>query len=262
MEHLGEKFDFVITHFNYSINSVGEPKVLRKKIAKLMLPTLMMLGMIVILQVSVQSRPRPIPIDKGSIQVPCCHCVGDDGAMVNINTGTTPFNVTGPGVSNPIAVPIAINLNSSWTASLPSAGWVQPNNNNGATTYPVGLYKYSVKIKVPNCTIPMQAVLAGSAAGDDAIVVKIDGVPKGSTPLVPVPSFNVPAGALGWGFTSERIVNFTPTNLTPGTHTLTIEVTNGVNSPHGVIVQANVRTICSKNLVKPTKEEDGEGTSR
>lgn len=227
--------------------------MLSRKLAKLTISTFMALGTISMLQMTVKSAPRPTPtpVDR-AIQIPCCRCIGNEGSEVSLNTGsgtgTVPYKVTGTtatGVTNPIAVPITSNLNGAWTASLPPAGWVQPNNSNGGTDHPDGVYTYSVKIRVPKCTIPMQTILSGSAAGDDQIVVKLDGQQIGATV------------GTGWGFTSGKIVNFT-SSIPPGTHTLSIEVTNYSLTPHGVIVKAGIRTICGKDLeipiVKPPKE--------
>jgi hypothetical protein len=231
-------------------------KMLGRTISKLTIPTFIALSMLAILQIAVKSENAPQPIDAKpiapSIQIPCCKCIGGDGSVVSLNTGsgpgTVPYKLTGPGGAL-TAVPITSSLNSFWTASLPPAGWVQPNNSNGATTHPGGLYTYSVKITVPNCTIPMKTVLSGSAAGDDQIVVKEGSTIIGVTPLVAISL--APAGSGGWGFRAERIVNFT-TNLTPGTHTLSIEVNNGDKTPSGVLVNAGIRTICGKSLVIPS----------
>jgi hypothetical protein len=223
--------------------------MLSRKFAKLTIATFMALGTIPMLQMTVKSAPglTPTPVDP-AIKIPCCRCIGNEGSGVSLNTGsgagTVPYRVTGPGITNQTAVPITSNLHPAWTASLPPAGWVQPNTSNGGTNHPAGLYTYSIRITVPKCTIPMQAILSGSAAGDDQIVVKLDGVPIGAT-----------AGP-GWGFQAGKIVSFS--TILSGTHTLSIEVTNHSLTPHGVIVKAGIRTICGKDLeipiVKPPKE--------
>jgi hypothetical protein len=206
------------------------------------------------------SKPDPDPIQHSElrvIRVPCCKCVGGKGQTVDINTGSgagsVAWRVFGPGVANPIAQTIAPGtLDMFWTASLPPAGWVHPDTSNGATNFPSGTYLYEINIEVPKCTIPMDVEVSGAAAGDDEVKVYVDnfGTPIASTPLNADPSVMggiVAAGTGGWGFRAARILQFSQP-LGPGMHTLRFEVTNAPESPHGLLVQAAIRTICSKEL--------------
>ena len=202
-----------------------------------------------------QARPAPQAqaIPKGTIVVPCCRCIGGEGAVVNLNTGSVPWSVTGPGVSGTaLAQTITSGIHPLWTANLSPAQWVHPNNGNGADPQPGGTYNYTVRIHVPKCTIPMRVRIGGSAAGDDEIRVFFgtSNVPIAVTPTTAITGSqpNVPNGAGGWGFRSERIVNFATPTFSTGTHILRIEVKNGSAGPHGLLVRAVARAACSGAL--------------
>jgi hypothetical protein len=192
---------------------------------------------------------------EGAIHLPCCRCVGGEGQTVSINTGSAngsvPWRVSGPGVNNPLAQTIAAaTIDGQWTAALAPAEWVHPDGNDGATGFPVGVYLYDLSIEVPKCTIPMEVMLSGEAAGDDTIRIFLDNL---SLPIaatnnsIAVPGWAV-QGAGGWGFKAERIVPFSAALTTPGTHLLRIEVNNGGGGPHGLLVRAALKTTCSTRL--------------
>jgi hypothetical protein len=195
----------------------------------------------------------PCSREPADVTLRCCRCVGGEGQTIPINSGsgagTAPWRVAGPGVTNGIAQPITSGQNSNWTASLAPAGWVQPNGTNGSVSQPVGLYYYDLHIRVPRCTVPMEVLVTGQAAGDDQIRIFLDNmaVPIAQTDYsIPVPSW-ASAGDGGWGFKAERIVAFAGALSAPGNHLLRIEVQNG-GGPHGMLVRAALKTFCAPNL--------------
>lgn len=192
----------------------------------------------------------PCSREPADIRLKCCRCVGGEGQTIPINSGGAPWQVAGPGVNNPLAQAINQNVNSNWTATLAPAQWVQPNGSNGSVSHPVGLYYYDLRIKVPKCTVPMEVLVSGEAAGDDQIRIFLDNmvVPIAETDIsIPVPG-SAAASQGGWGFKAERIVAFAGALTTPGMHLLRIEVNNGGGGPHGMLVRAALKTFCSPNL--------------
>ncbi|HEX8621550.1 MAG TPA: hypothetical protein VF718_06220 [Allosphingosinicella sp.] len=209
-------------------------------------------------------KPKP-PVDTGTVPAPtfdpcskerpdirlkCCRCVGGEGQTIPINSGAAPWRVAGPGVNNPLAQTITPQtLNPHWSATLAPAQWVQPNGNNGNVSHPLGLYYYDLRIEVPCCTVPMEVLVTGQAAGDDSIRIFLDNmsVPIAQTDnSIPVPGFAI-SGQGGWGFKSERIVPFAGALTSPGMHLLRIEVENG-GGPHSMLVRAALKTFCSPHL--------------
>ena len=200
---------------------------------------------------------------KGVINLPCCKCIGGQGATVSLNSGsgsgTVPYNLTGPG-AGPIAQTITSNIHPLWTASLPPARWIHANNNNGMDTQPGGTYTYSVRLRIPKCTIPMTVRLRGEAAADDSFKAYAHNLqtnqntPIGASPTTQI--FSPPpvnGGFGGWGFRSERIAQLAWSTNVPGDYELRFEVVNGSDGPTGLLVRAAIRTIC------PTKlSEDGD----
>jgi hypothetical protein len=209
-----------------------------------------------ILMTSTFATPAPAlaqVIKGGAIAVPCCKCIGGQGNVVNFTSGSgagsVPFNVIGPGVSNPVAQTITTNINPLWTATLAPAQWIHANDNNGGSLQPGGSYRYSVRIVIPKCTIPMKVTLTGNAAADDQVKVFLNGSPIGATPTNAISSPPpVPTLAAGWGFRAERIAPFSWTTNIPGTYVLRFDVVNGSTGPTGLLVNAALRTDCTTKL--------------
>ncbi|MFL6843606.1 MAG: hypothetical protein ACJ8ER_01855 [Allosphingosinicella sp.] len=144
-----------------------------------------------------------------------------------------------------------MNQHPLWTTALSPAQWVQPNSNDGNTSHPLAHYYYDLLIEVPKCTVPMEVMVAGQAAGDDDVQIFLDdmNVPIAKTDItIPVPSNNVLSGAGGWGFTTERIVSFSGALSAPGLHLLRAVVFNGGGGPHGLLVRAALKTVCSPRM--------------
>jgi hypothetical protein len=197
------------------------------------------------------SASAVMPKKQGIIQVPCCQCIAGKGTVIPFITGpgggAVPWQVSGPGVSNPVAQTITSGAHANWNANLAPASWVQPDGSNGATLHPAGTFSYRISINVPNCVIPMNVLLVGQAAGDDEVWVYRAGNLIGQTPHVADPSLGVAAASGGYGFRAARIVSFSDI-LAPGIHTLRFDVSNGPNSPHGLLVRGEIRTTCHKVL--------------
>jgi hypothetical protein len=141
-------------------------------------------------------------------------------------------------------------VNPHWSATLAPAQWVQPNGTNGNVSHPNGFYYYDLRIEVPCCTVPMEVLVTGQAAGDDSIRIFLDNMnlPIAQTDnSIAVPSAGVVSGQGGWGFKAERIVPFAGALTTPGMHLLRIEVENG-GGPHGMLVRAALKTFCAPQL--------------
>lgn len=212
-----------------------------KNYAKLALSTLVVTSALAAMPALAQKVP---PVR--TIMIPCCKCIGGEGSVTSINTGnaagSVPYQVSGPGVTNPTAVPITINQNVAWTTALLPAGWVQPNSNNGAVGQQAGVYNYTVKFVVPKCTIPMKVTVSGKFAADNGAKVFFDASPNPIATQFPTP--------YPFGFTTANVGSFTTTTMAPGTHTIRFEVLNR-EGPSGLVVNAAVRTICSKDIVMP-----------
>jgi len=195
----------------------------------------------------------PCSKERPDIRLKCCRCVGGDGQTIPINSGnvpgSAPWRVTGPGVANQPAQAVTSNVNTHWSATLAPAQWVQPNSSNGSVSHPNGFYYYDLRIEVPCCTVPMEVLVTGEAAGDDSIRIFLDNmsVPIAQTDnTIPVPNFAA-VNQGGWGFKAERIVRFAGALTTPGMHLLRIEVENG-GGPHGMLVRAALKTFCAPHL--------------
>lgn len=226
-------------------------------------------GVVLTTSIFAVSIPAPAlaqPGQKGVITLPCCKCIGGQGSVVNLNSGSAagsvPWTVTGPGVGPPIAQTITNNIHPLWTATLAPAQWIHANNNNGSSAQPAGTYNYSVRIRVPKCTIPMRVHLAGQAAADDQLKVFVDNLQTststqiGVTPTTAISSPPpVPGGAGGWGFRAERITPFNWSTNIPGTYVLRFEVVNGPG-PTGLLVRAAVKTICPTSLQQDNLQQD------
>lgn len=225
-------------------------------------------GAILSTSVFALSLPAPALAQKPPIRVinlPCCKCIGGQSATVSLNSGsgsgTVPYNVTGPGVGGPIAQTLLSNtIHPYWTATLSPAQWIHANDTNGMGLQPGGTYTYSVRFRIPKCTIPMSVHLAGQAAADDSLKVFIHHVQTNSTtqigasPMTPITTSPTVSGSSGgWGFRSERIASLPWNTNVPGDYVLRFEVVNGSAGPTGLLVRAAIRTICPTKLA-----EDGD----
>lgn len=205
-----------------------------KNCAKVALSTLAVTSILAAMPALAQKRP---PVR--TITIPCCKCIGGEGSVTSINTGNAagsePYQVSGPSVTNPVAVAVTY-----WTNTLSPAGFVQPNNNIGGNAFPPGLYNYTVQFVVPKCTIPMKVTVSGKFAADNGAKVFFDTNPIATQFPTPFPN----------GFVPGNEGSFTAVTMTPGTHTLRFEVRNS-GGPSGLVVNAAVRTICSNDIVMP-----------
>ncbi|MBK9708891.1 MAG: hypothetical protein IPO77_18380 [Acidobacteria bacterium] len=174
---------------------------------------------------------KPLPPPQGApATLKCCECLGQTSTL-DLSTGQgSPIdplwklNVTAPAYKTP---PV-----SSWV-SLAPASWIQPVASPApSNSVPPGIYKYSVKFNIPKCTIPSVVRLDGKFAADNSAQVFFDGP-------------NLVASCPGPTCFKTPGVNFSVPSalLTPGNHTLTIDVKND-SSYSGLIVNAKLTRQC------------------
>ena len=174
---------------------------------------------------SLQGQPR-IP------SLPCCECLGKNTTL-NLSTGQ----------ASPIDPLWKVNLLSAYTTpkvsswiALPPANWIQPvasptPSNNVAP----GVYKYTVKFNIQaKCTIPSEIRLTGNFSADNSAQAFLD------LPGQPVGSCAGPTC-----FAGGVPLNVNPLWLTPGNHTLEIDVTNN-EGYSGLIVNAQLTRHCAR----------------
>jgi hypothetical protein len=123
---------------------------------------------------------------------------------------------------------------SSWIALNP-AKWIQFKNspNPASVAGPIPIYKYKVTFTVPSCPTG-HVELHGVFAADNSAQALLDGnaVPGASCPG-PV-CFNTP----------QAPVPLNVALILPGVHTLEIDVTNNSYGASGLIVRAQLSTVC------------------
>ncbi len=178
-----------------------------------------------------QTPTRPPGGQERAGKIECCTCVDGRVKVAVFSSGAAPgWTVSGPGVSGTIsAVPLSL---SDW-APLAGAAWVGPANGTSSTAQ-AGTYIYTIKLVVPRCVIGGRVTLKGRAAADNRVAVKLDGATIASTP-----------GTTMYGFQAANFANFNAP-VSPGTHTLTVEVHNQ-DGYTGMAIQATVETQCPNN---------------
>ena len=174
---------------------------------------------------------KPLPPPQGApATLKCCECLGQTSTL-DLSTGQgSPIdplwklNVTAPAYKTP---PV-----SSWV-SLAPASWIQPVASPAPSfNVPPGIYKYSVKFNIRDCTIPSVEVrLDGKFAADNSAEVWFD---SNLITSCPGPTcFKAPG------------VNFSVPAIAPGNHTLEIRVKND-GSYSGLIVNAKLTRQCAR----------------
>jgi hypothetical protein len=179
-----------------------------------------------------------VPMPKGIANkttltrtLPCCRCINDDNATLNLNTGQAspidPVWIVNSG-GNAYTTPPS----TAWTVSLPPAQWIQPvasplpSSNVGG-----GTFRYITQFDVPDCATPMSVRLDGKFASDNGAIVSFDGNQIASCGLN---CFGGPP------------VPFSVANIQPGLHVLEIDVTNQQGSYSGLLVNARVTRQCTR----------------
>jgi hypothetical protein len=162
-----------------------------------------------------------------TVSMPCCKCLGTAPDLVrDISTGQTSPNDLLWTVNN--GVPKTSNpVNGNWATTFPT-GWIEPATVQSNTTY-----TYKLVFNVPNCTIPMGVRLDGKYAADNSAVASLDGGPIAS--CAGPDCFSSSGG--------QAPVSFSVTSISPGTHVLQFDVTNG-GGISGLIVKATLKTHC------------------
>ncbi|MFZ5670974.1 MAG: hypothetical protein ACOY4K_15910 [Pseudomonadota bacterium] len=161
------------------------------------------------------------------LRVPCCKCVDGKKLEVAIDTGrVTGWTVRKPG-SGPM--PVQSASNAAW-ASVSPASWVGP----GASVTAAGEYVYELTFTVPECVIPAGVSISGRFAADNSATLFIDGNQVAST-----------SGGI-YGFQAGGIAPYTITGLSPGQHTLTVEVNNAGNVT-GLALSGVITVACPRD---------------
>lgn len=173
-----------------------------------------------------------VPSTQPSLpSLPCCKCLGD---VVTLDLGTGQGSLIDPlwkvnGVPAYTTPPYP-----GWAATLTPARWIQPvASPTPSSSVPAGVYKYAVQFNVPKCTIPMEVRLDGNFAADNSAKVFMDGTLVASCSVNAC--FKAPTAP----------VSFSVPSISPGTHTLEIEVKND-SGPSGLVVNAQLNGQCKK----------------
>lgn len=129
-----------------------------------------------------------------------------------------------------------------WTTGTNGAKWVSVNSTRnggvGAT------YRYTLKFRVPDCTIPQKVTLGTiSVSADNTFKASLIG--PNATP-VPLAACTLSGGTC---FTSAH--PGTATTLTPGLYTLQVEVGN-ISGPTGMFFSGRLEGTCAGS---PTKSD-------
>jgi len=184
-------------------------------------------------QAQTERRIVPPPPTLG-----CCECLGRT-VQLDLSTGQGSGAVDplwkvngGPAYVTP---PV-----SSWIALNP-AKWIQPvASPTPSPSVPAGIYKYTVRFNVQKCTIPAEVRLDGKFAADNSAKAFLDGSPIAGASCPGPVCFAPP----------QAPVNLTVPSLSPGLHTLEIDVKND-EGYSGLIVNAQLKGQCRKEPVLP-----------
>jgi hypothetical protein len=170
-----------------------------------------------------------IPVQGRIPVLSCCDCLGK----------VTVFNLS-TGQGSPADPIWRVNSNSAFTTpkvsswiAIPGAQWIQP----AASPLPsfsvaAGTYNYTVAFNVPKCVVPSDVRLTGTFSADNGAKAYLDSNLVGSC-------------TSSTCFTGSAPLTVPSSALTPGNHTLRIEVTNN-ESYSGLIVNAKLTRQCAK----------------
>lgn len=190
-----------------------------------------------------QPRPQGVKSKSGGARspttslLPCCKCVGDAAATLDLSTGqASPIDqvwfVSNGG--NAYTTP----PNSSWILLAP-ANWIQPVASPTPASLGAGTFHYKTQFNVPDCAVSMSVRLNGQFAADNSAKAYFDG------------SLIASCGNSCFASSGGAPVSFSVPSITPGLHALEIHVTNavstfGLNTATGLIVDAHVTRECAR----------------
>jgi hypothetical protein len=161
--------------------------------------------------------------------LPCCQCIGKEGASLDLSTGAAVWSAILPGGANSATQNAS---NPAWTpTTLAPANWISPTSN--PTT--VGTYTYSIRFDARRCVIPSSITITGKYLADNKGTLLVDGRPV-ATQL----------GTPNYGFLPGSVTPFSytiPAAQASGLHTITLQAENS-GGPTGVVVQLSVRRNC------------------
>lgn len=189
---------------------------------------------------SFQPGDTTAAIDVNEFNVTCtfvnqnpCLC----GDQINVSTGQ----------GSPVDPNWTVNGNPAYTTStytswmpLPPAAWIQPINSTSPQPVLHGVYQYAVTFNVAPCHHG-HVQLGGQFAADNSAVAYLDGVQIASCTVLNC--FNNQGGG-------QAPISLNAPVVSPGTHTLRIDVTNGSppftigSSYSGLIVNASLTRRC------------------
>jgi hypothetical protein len=197
---------------------------------------------IVLICGSAYAHPRPPLVMPNSVVaratttslLPCCKCVGDAAATLDLSTGqASPIDQV--WVLNNGANAYTTPPQNPWI-SLPPAHWIQPVAPN--TSLGPGTFHYRTQFDVPDCALSMSVHLDGNFASDNGATAYFDGNQIATCGSV---CFNSSGGAP---------VSLSVPSIGPGLHVLEIDVTNNATvvnqTPTGLIVNAHLTRECAR----------------
>lgn len=177
----------------------------------------------------------PIKTEPASLTIPlyfmesvpvCCPPKDGGSRQINIDTGN------GRWLDGTNALATLVTPNTAW-AVRNGARWIKyvidpPLPASDEDNVVESEYIYTLKIFVPSdCGVPINVHLNGIAYGDNAVVIALDGVELGRTPV-----------GTAYGFRDPNGVQFAAT-IAPGHHVLTGQVHN-ISGPTGLLVEATL----------------------
>ena len=194
-----------------------------------------------------QDAARPAP-DLGGPRgeripvLQCCQCVGRDGAVLALNTGSSQWSVTAPGGT--ASQPTTPSSNAAWVpvlgSLLPPALWISPVGNPST----VGAFSYKTQFDARRCTIASTITISGQFLADNKGSIYVDGVFVKSS-----------VGTPNYGFLPGSLTPFSytiPAAASGGVHTVEMRADNS-GGPTGVVVQLTVKRNCPKSAELPGK---------
>lgn len=175
--------------------------------------------------------PLPGPLPVKMLTLPCCRCLDGSVQTVNISTGSAVWTVQPP--SGPVQTATQSN-NVAWTNALAPAKWL------GSQTGSPGTYTYTLRFRVPNCTIRPVVNLAGAFSADNGGSVSLTPLTGGQTN---------PLATVSFPFGFQTTAPFTQNGIGPGIYTLSVSVQNQ-SGPVGMVLKGTLTIRCPRDVIK------------
>ena len=170
-----------------------------------------------------EERRRPI---EPVLTLPCCKCLGGTSTLDLSTISANPWSVNGsPAVFLSAIHPL-------WDINPGPAQWVSTVASGGTGYVAPGLYVYKLQFVVPKCAIEQRVSITGNYGGDDDVSISLDSNPPSQC-----------SGGYCFNAAHHSLPTFGPWLVTPGTHTLIVNVQNS-GGPSGMFVNAKLTTTC------------------